>query len=198
MSTQPSPDDLRVLSTELARHIPADRVAHSENVCRAAGMLARRWAPDLEPQAKLAGLLHDNAKAIDPQELLAQSQALGLPITPVEARHPSLLHGKVGAALLKERFGVEDSDVAQACADHVTGRRGMGTLSKILYVADQAAADRTFSGVEDLRAIMFEDLDAAVLLVAKHKLLHSARKSHLLEPATVDLYNSLIDKQLNG
>jgi predicted HD superfamily hydrolase involved in NAD metabolism len=198
MSTQPSGDSLRELSAALAQFIAAERVAHSENVCRAAGMLARRWAPDLELQAKQAGLLHDNAKSIDPAELLTRAKELGLPITEVEARYPSLLHGKVGAALLKERFGVDDAEVEQACADHVTGRRGMGTLSKILYVADQAAADRTFAGVEDLRAIMFEDLDAAVLLVAKNKVLHSAKKSQLLEPATVDLYNSLIDKQLNG
>ena len=198
MSIQLSPDVLRGYTEKLALYIPAERVAHSENVSRAAGMLARRWAPELEAQSKLAGLLHDNAKAIDPTELLARARELGLPVTAIEECYPSLLHGKVGAALLKERFGVEDAEVEQACADHVTGRRGMGTLSKILYVADQAAADRTFNGVEDLRSIMFEDLDAAVLLVAKHKVLHSARKSHLLEPATVDLYNSLIDKHLNG
>jgi predicted HD superfamily hydrolase involved in NAD metabolism len=198
MSTELSADALREYSAALSQFIPAERVAHSENVCRAAGMLARRWAPELEAQAKLAGLLHDNAKAVDPAELLTRARDYRLSITPVEERYPSLLHGKVGAALLKERFGVDEPAVEQACADHVTGRKGMDTLSKILYVADQAAADRTFEGVEDLRAIMFEDLDAAVLLVAKNKVLHSARKSHLLEPATVDLYNSLIDKQLNG
>lgn len=198
MSAQLSGDGLREISAALAQFISAERVAHSENVCRAAGMLARRWAPELEARAKLAGLLHDNAKSIDPAELLVKAGELGLPVTDVERRYPSLLHGKVGAALLKERFGLEDAELEQACADHVTGRKGMGTLSKILYVADQAAADRTFAGVEDLRAIMFEDLDAAVLLVAKNKVLHSAKKSHLLEPATVDLYNSLIDKQFNG
>jgi predicted HD superfamily hydrolase involved in NAD metabolism len=198
MSTQVSPDTLRELTAALAEFLSAERVAHSENVSRAAGMLARRWAPELEAPAKLAGLLHDNAKSLDPKALLKRCRDLGLPVSPIEERNPGLLHGKVGASLLSERFGIDDPEVAQAVIDHVTGRRGMGMLSKILYVADQAAADRTFSGVEDLRAIMFEDLDAAVLLVAKHKVLHSARKSSLLEPATVDLYNSLIDKELNG
>src|SRR5947208_1108235 len=116
MSTQPSPDGLREYAATLAQFIPAERVAHSENVCRAAGMLARRWSPELEAQAKLAGLLHDNAKSIDPAELLTLARELRLPVTPVEERYPSLLHGKVGAALLKERFGVDDPEVEQACA----------------------------------------------------------------------------------
>src|SRR4051812_7582439 len=132
MSTQPSADGLREYAATLAQFIPAARVAHSENVCRAAGMLARRWAPELEAQARQAGLLHDNAKGMDPQELLTRAKELQLPVTPVEERYPALLHGKVGAALLQERFGVDDAEVEQACADHVTGRRGMGTLSKIL------------------------------------------------------------------
>lgn len=198
MSSPALREDSRSLSSLLAQYIPPARVAHSENVARAAVELARRWAPGLEEQARLAGLLHDNAKGIPPNDLLALAGQLGVEVTPVERHYPALLHGKVGAKLLAQRFGVSDPAVEQACADHVTGRKGMDTLSRILYVADQAAADRDFPGVGNLRAVMFEDLDAAVLLVAKHKILHSAKKGQLLEPATVALYNSLVEKQLHG
>jgi HD superfamily phosphohydrolase YqeK len=116
----------------------------------------------------------------------------------VERLSPTLLHGKVGAALLPQRFGVSDAAVEQACADHVTGRRGMGMLSRILYVADQAAADRTFEGVEELRAVMLRDLDSAVLMVARNKILHSAHYNVLIEPNTVDLYNSLLEGRGDG
>ena len=54
------------------------------------------------------------------------------------------------------------------------------------------------AGASPERAGSCPSLEPAVLLVAKHKVLHSAKKSSLLEPATVDLYNSLIDKELNG
>jgi len=194
MSAQPHAPDTASLSALLAQYLPAQRVAPSGNVARAAVEMARRWAPELEPQAQLAGLLHDNAKGLPQQELLASAEELRVPITDIERRVPALLHGKVGAALLPQRFGVEDAEVEQAIRDHVTGRTGMPLLSQILYVADQAAADRDFSGVDDLRAVMLTDLDAAVLLVAKHKILHSAKRGALLEPNTVELYNSLAGK----
>jgi predicted HD superfamily hydrolase involved in NAD metabolism len=199
MSSQPGREsDSQPNASQLAQYISGKRVAHSENVARAASALAQRWAPELEPQARLAGLLHDNAKSLPPAELLATAEQRGLPISEVERMNPTLLHGKVGAALLKERFGVDDRDVEQACAEHVTGRKGMSLLSRILYVADQAAADRDFDGVERLRALMFEDLDEAVLLVAKHKVLHSAQRGALLEPGTIELYNALLLERANG
>ena len=49
----------------------------------------------------------------------------------LEIEEPGLLHGKVGAVLLNERFGIDDSEIFCAISDHVTGRVGMGILSKI-------------------------------------------------------------------
>ncbi len=97
-------------------------------------------------------------------------------MTAGEVAQPELLHGKVGAALLEERFGVEDPEVAQAVADHVTGRPGMGMLSRILYVADQVAADREFPGVEHCARLRPGGSGAAVLLVVKQKLNYVMRR----------------------
>jgi HD superfamily phosphohydrolase YqeK len=82
--------------------------------------------------------------------------------------------------------------VALAVADHVAGRAGMGLLSRILYVADQAAADRSFAGVEELRGLMRVSLEQAVLQVARNKLLAVVHRGWLVEPQTVALYNELI------
>jgi predicted HD superfamily hydrolase involved in NAD metabolism len=188
MSSLPATD----LTGQLAQYLSPKRIEHCRSVARVAVELARRYAPQLERQAELAGLLHDNAKRMEPAELLRRAEALGLPISSVERDHPALLHGQVGAALLPERFGVDDPDVAQAVIDHVTGRSGMGLLSRILYVADQAADDRDFAGVDELRHVMHEDLEAAVLLVAMHKIDFSLRKHGPLEPKTVELYNALV------
>lgn len=184
--------DIEQLKLELRRYTSEKRHAHSLNVMRAALQLAQRFAPGLGASAQLAGLLHDNAKRLSNEELLAGAMRFSLPVSIIEQQQPALLHGKVGAALLGERFGVHDPEVALAVADHVTGRPNMGPLSCVLYVADQMAADRSFPGVELLREVATRDLDAAVLLVARNKLLSVIQRGYLAEPDTVGLYNTQV------
>ncbi len=182
---------------QLAQFLGPARVGHSINVADAALELARLHAPHLAWQAELAGLLHDHGKRFKSKELMQLAQKHDIKVTAGEAAQPDLLHGKIGAALLPERFGVDDLDVAQAVADHVTGRPGMGLLSRILYVADQMAADREFTGVVELREVARRDLNAAVLLVVKQKLNYVMSKNRPIEEQTVALYNELL-AQLTG
>ena len=81
------------------------------------------------------------------------------------------------------------SEVEQAVCDHVTGRPGMGLLSKLLYVADYTSADRSFPGVEEVREISRQDLDAAVFAVASGKLRSIIERGLMIESNTVALYN---------
>jgi predicted HD superfamily hydrolase involved in NAD metabolism len=180
------------LLNKLASFLRPGRVEHSRNVAMAATELARLHAPELALAAEVAGLVHDNAKRLKPGKLLALAQERMLPISTVEEVNPALLHGKVGAALLPERFGIDDAPIAAAVADHVTGRPGMGALSLILYVADQTAADRDFPGVEEVREAAQHDLRRAAWLVARHKLLWTVRHALLLEPRTLEVYNELL------
>ena len=71
-------------------------------------------------------------------------------------------------------------------------RAGMPLLSQLLYVADQIAPDRKFEGVAEVRRVAGQDLPGAVLLVARNKIEHSLARGLLLEPSTVDLYNSMM------
>jgi predicted HD superfamily hydrolase involved in NAD metabolism len=177
--------------SQLADYLPAERVQHSINVAEAARQLAERHYPDLAEKAWVAGLLHDNAKSMPLPELAAAARDLGIAVSTEEAASPGLLHGKVGAGLLAERFGVGDAEIGMAVADHVTGRRGMGPLSLILYVADQTAADRDFEGVAELRELARNDLFNAAALVCRYKLLYILGSGKLIVMETVALYNEL-------
>ena len=179
----------------LAAFVPEKRHAHSLNVAAAARQLAERFAPEFADQAELAGLLHDNAKGMTVAELIEGAERLDIEVTDIERDQPKLLHGKVGAALLGERFGVEDMGIAQAVADHVTGRHGMGMLSEILFVADQAAADRDFPGVEQLRETAQRDLDAAVLQVLKFKLAYLMQKNRPIVLEWLAVYNEYVGRR---
>ena len=179
------------LLKELASYLDEGRLEHSKYAAAAAVELAQRYAPELVESAHLAGLLHDNAKGLSDEQLIAEAARLDIEVSDVERRVPALLHGKVGAALLHERFGVDDPEVAQAVADHVTGRPGMGTLSRIMFVADQMAEDREFEGVDDLREMAKKDLEQALFMVARFKLRYIIDKEVPIDPSTVKLYNEL-------
>ena len=195
----PEYPSLQELREKLGGYLRNRRFKHSENVAKAARKLARRHLPELVVEAEIAGLLHDNAKGMTDAQLLAEVQRLGIEPTPIESHNPTLLHGKVGAALLAARFGIDDDRIRLAVADHVTGRPGMDGLSLVLFVADQAAADRDFPGVDELRQASKQDLAKAAFLVAKHKLLYIVQMHRPLEPTTVEVYNELRSRiKLNG
>jgi len=187
------PDRERYLA-QLAGYLGAHRVQHSLNVAEAAVALALAHAPELAERAELAGLLHDNAKRLSAAQLIEQAQRFDIEVTPVERQWPMLLHGKVGAALLAERFGVTDGLVRTAVARHVTGQPNMDTLSCILFVADQVAADRDFEGIAELRQVAPANLARAVLMVSRFKLLYAVQRGRLVEPATVAVYNEYLSR----
>jgi predicted HD superfamily hydrolase involved in NAD metabolism len=180
---------------QLAEYLGPKRLGHSVNVAKAARMLALRFSPDLADRAELAGLLHDNAKGLTDAELIERAQSFDIEVSPAERSFPALLHGKVGAALLQDRFGVDDGEIAIAVADHVTGRKDMGLFSQILFVADQIAKDRNFAGVEELRQIAAGNLERAVFLVARNKLHYIVSKKRMIEPKTVAVYNEYLARE---
>jgi len=183
---------------ELAVHqwvetlLPPDRLSHVIGVANTAGTLAARYAPQEEARARLAGWLHDAAKTWNDAALLTYAGEHGLPVSLTERLVPMLLHGAVGCALAEERFGLDDPALRDACALHTTGAPGMSLLAKILFVADMIEPERTFSGVDDLRAEALRDLDATVLGAASFKLRHLIRRQRLIDPRTIALYNALL------
>ena len=53
---------------------------------------------------------------------------------------------------------------------HTTGRPDMTLLEKLIYLADYIEPTRDFEGVEPLRALAYEDIDAAMALGLKMSL----------------------------
>jgi predicted HD superfamily hydrolase involved in NAD metabolism len=177
------------LSRLLQQYMGAKRYNHSCKVAAACVRLAQVHAPELEDQAELAGLLHDNAKRLPVEDQLAIARERGLQVSSAEEASPGLLHGKIGAALLKRRFGIDDAEVELAICDHVTGRAGMGLLSRLLYVADYTSADRSIAGLDEIRELAKQDLDSAVFEVSAAKLRSVIDRGLLIESNTVELYN---------
>ena len=152
---------------ELVRSRLSDqRYEHTLNVKKMAVKLAKHYGAD-EEQAALAALLHDAAKEISKDEMRAIMRAYPEYAEGGEERPTPVWHGICAAILARTEWGVEDEAVLSAIACHTAGKPGMSRLDKILYLADMTSAERDWSGVNKLRKLERNDLDAAMLVALK-------------------------------
>ena len=159
-------EDLRNLPFESLRKVSLSlhdprRVPHVIGCCQTAAQLARRWGAD-EALAARAGILHDVTKALTKTAQLLLCEKYGIMTNAFERQHYKLLHAKTAAAVAQHVFG-ESASVVDAIFWHTTGKARMSKLEKILYLADYMEPNRNFEGVETLRKLADEDLDAALL-----------------------------------
>jgi predicted HD superfamily hydrolase involved in NAD metabolism len=136
------------------------RYAHSVRVARCAELLARRHGVD-SCKARLAGMLHDLARLYSPARLLGECQARGLSIDSVERERPVLLHARLGAAIARESFGVEDDEVLSAIEKHTIGADEMSPLDCVVYLADSLEPNRNFPERGELWNLALRDLAGA-------------------------------------
>lgn len=181
---------------DLKKNLSPKRFKHTLNVVAAAEQLADRFEVDLD-QARLAALLHDCAKNMPNEKLLDYAKKHQLKIDRVSQNDPQLLHGPVGAVLVKERYGITDAAIQSAVCYHTTGSKKMSTLDKIIYLADYIEKDRSFPGVDAIRAAAKTDLDQAVILALTNSICHVAQSGALLHRHTLEARNDLLIKTSN-
>lgn len=185
--------ELNWLWEQTKSYLSARRVPHVQGVWEQAVLLARRWGED-EYDAAEAGILHDITKNLSYEKQLKLCKKYGIMLSIAEKESPALLHAITGAALARDRFGIPDR-IYGAIRWHTTGKPEMTRLEKIIYLADYTEPNRDFEGVEPLRALSFEDLDAAMALGLKMSL--EEIRGRGIEPFrdTIDAYESFKDKQ---
>jgi nicotinate-nucleotide adenylyltransferase len=122
------------------------RFHHSRNTALLAADLCRRFGSQsmpLDPKAGyLAGIVHDMAKPLGEDKLLALAKADGGGISKLERKKPGLLHGRAGAVLLREQYGIRSREVLDAVMYHTTCGPEMAPLAKVLYIADKIEVSR--------------------------------------------------------
>ncbi len=138
------------------------RINHVKGCEQEAVQLARRWGAD-EQDAAEAGILHDITKKVKGSEQLKLCDKYGIMTDDDEKANFKLLHSKTGAAYAKVRFGISNQ-VYNAIFWHTTGRADMTLLEKIIYLADYIEPNRSFDGVESLRSLAYENINAALEL----------------------------------
>lgn len=176
------------IKEKLEKVLTPKRFEHSIHVMEAARMLAERFGEDVD-RAELAGLIHDCARDMKKGDTLELCCKYGIAPDDIMKDQPELLHGPVGSHLAKELFGVEDSRVLAAVADHTMGCEGMDKLCRIVFIADYIEAGRSYPGVESIRKAAEESLEKAIVAGLDNTIGFIVSKGGLLHPQTINTRN---------
>ncbi len=184
------------MDKKLEKILDEKRYIHSKGVEEVAVALAEIWGADVI-NAKIAGLLHDNAKNLNKSILEKNIKEITEDSAILEAG--GLWHGPVGAKLLQEEYGVKNEDIYNAIYFHSTGRKNMSLLERIIYISDliEPTRDLYFDWAESCRELAMENLDMALIKVTDKLLAHLNSKGAKIHPAIYDV-RSDAEKRLNN
>ncbi len=173
-----------------ARKLPFERFRHTVGVEVLARNLAEKSGIDPEAAA-LAALTHDLAKAYTIEEQLQKAEAWKLIYYAEDRQMPQVLHGRIAAHMLKYKYGVNDTDILNAVANHTLGRPGMSDLEMLIYSADLTEPGRIYPGVDKLREKLYDDLKEGTLACIAHTIEYLQNTDRLIHPLTIEAYNDL-------
>ncbi|MDU4961911.1 MAG: bis(5'-nucleosyl)-tetraphosphatase (symmetrical) YqeK [Sporomusaceae bacterium] len=182
---------LQQIRQNLKTRLSARRFEHTIGVSETAAHLAGRYGADVD-KARLAGLLHDCAREMPRNTLLRTAEAFGIVVGRIERRELALLHAPIGAHLAQTVYGVSDREIIDAIASHTVGGPNLSLLSMIVYLADYIEPTRSFPGVDKLRSLAANDLNAAMLESYDHSINYIISRGGLIHPATVEGRNELL------
>ncbi|MFP4461170.1 MAG: bis(5'-nucleosyl)-tetraphosphatase (symmetrical) YqeK [Thermotogota bacterium] len=146
---------------------------------------------------QVAALYHDAYRNHTKKELIDIARKNNLKLSQEEEFNPVLLHGRLAAKDLKNRYPQLSriDEIAQAVQYHTTGYNFPSKIGKIIFIADSLEKNRIYPGVDELRKLSIEDLDAAFFLILQGKIRLALEKNHLILKETVITYNKYL---MNG
>ena len=185
--------DLKKISKSMEKELDAKRYEHTLGVAYTAAALA--MCNDVDPvKAETAGLLHDCAKCFSDDKKISVCRKNNMEINSVESRNPYLLHAKAGYCIAKNKFDIEDQDILNAILNHTTGRPGMSTLEKIIYIADYIEPSRKQApNLSEVRKLAFQNLDQALLKILTDILSYLESGGGEIDPLTKETYDYYAD-----
>ncbi|MBN7772444.1 bis(5'-nucleosyl)-tetraphosphatase (symmetrical) YqeK [Clostridium aminobutyricum] len=170
------------------------RKHHIYGVKDTAIRLARFYHED-ENKAELAALFHDMFRGASEQTLNDYVKEFGL--ADKYLNNKNLAHGKIAACVMKRDYAIQDEELLNAVSFHTTGRAGMSTLEKIIYLADAIEPNRSYPGVDELRKLAFQNLDDACILSLSRTIDFVKSRGLFLDEDTVKAKDDLIKNKEN-
>ena len=173
--------------------LPEGLRRHIERTRQVGHKLANRHGINTE-KVDLACAVHDLARSLKSDDFLQAVKGSDLQPHPVELQVPMLLHGSIAALWLKRENDYDDSEVLEAITYHTTGRKDMGPVAKIVFLADKLDPWKVerCSELEEVMLLAQQDLDQALLTYLNITLKRLIQRGDLVHPESIELRNHLI------
>ena len=163
--------------------------------------VARELAPyhNVDPDRAALGILaHDVARAMPGPELIAQANRFRLPIRPVEESVPLLLHGPVGAEILRVEDGLdsigEEADIYQAVYWHTTFHPTLvDEMGKVVFLADKLDPNKRkrIPYQPEIMELAKESLDAAIQEFLSRQIIDLTARGKEVHPMMLEARDGL-------
>jgi len=176
--------------TSVSQQMPQRRWIHTLGVMSTSRKLAEEYGEDPD-RAELAAIIHDVAKYWPVEE---QRQYIVDHQLDTELLHynKELWHAEIGYHVAWVQYGIVDLGIRDAIRYHTSGRAGMSTLEKVVWLADYIEPNRDFPGVEEARKLAEQSLDEAILFGLNSTIILLVEKHRIIYPGTIAARNSLI------
>jgi predicted HD superfamily hydrolase involved in NAD metabolism len=176
------------------KRLSEKRYSHTSRVADTAEDLAR--VHGLDPvRTRLAALLHDAAREMEPGEFLRLAGEWDLHVGEPERQSPKLLHAPLAAELARRELGVEDEEVLEAVRAHTVGEPRMGPLALALYVADKIEPARDYPSVGRIRDLARENLREAATEALRRAVAHNEERDRPIHPSSRAMLEWLEEKE---
>ena len=179
-----------VIRSFAEKNLSKKRYEHSFRVAQTAAIMCRLYGLS-EDEGLIAGIAHDICKEIPEDEMKNLALQDGNPLSEIETRKPSLLHGRAAAVKIQSEFGIHNRDVVEAVANHTFGALGCGNLAKVIFAADKIEPGRPQSTDEYRHNLFSKSLDELVVSVLEENFDYLAAHGKKVAPSSIEWCSSL-------
>ena len=174
--------------------VPPALCDHCQRVEQIARELAGRHGLD-EEAVGIAALAHDAAKHFSGTELLLRVEEYDLPLSDFERRNPAILHGPIGAEMLRREDRLNEPSLYDAIYWHTTGNPSGGdALGHVVFLADKLDPIKLaqYPWQAELRELAEQDPSAAMTMFLSRNVARLLEDGKAVHPAAIEAWNALL------
>ncbi|MGL4868554.1 MAG: bis(5'-nucleosyl)-tetraphosphatase (symmetrical) YqeK [Cetobacterium sp.] len=179
------------LKEQLKLVVSKKRYEHSIRVLNTALILGNIYNADLKKIA-IASLLHDYTKEFKKNELIDISKEYFKKEAKDYLDNAEILHSYASAYIAKSKFNIIDEEILDAIKYHTTGRKNIGLIEKIVYLADAIEPKRDYPHVEKIRDLALFNIDKAILLEVNKKIEYLLKENYVIHIDSIEMRNWLL------
>ncbi len=174
--------------------LPPELCDHCKRVEQIARQMAEHHGIDPEPVG-VAALAHDAAKHFSSLEILLRVEEYDFDVTEFDRSNAPILHGPIGAEMLRREDRLNEPSLYDAIYWHTTGNPSGGdVLGHIVFLADKLDPIklRRYPWQPELRELAEQNLAAATAMFLSRNVARLLEDGKAVHPAAIEARNALL------